>query len=122
MPWIRPGTSKLGKRHMIYQDNRHAHLSIPMSDIGLVDALAQLHRNRLYGVPAVHHSATTLDAGRHFAFRLPPTHRAYRPFEELGRAPASMTRQWQDELEVKFGPAFTIVDRDHDAAWRLSCT
>ena len=93
-----------------------------MSDIGLVDALAQLHRHRLYGVPAVHHSATTLDAGRHFAFRLPPTHHSYRPFEELDRAPAGMTRPSQDELEVEFGLAFTSVDHDYDAAWRLSCT
>lgn len=28
-------------------------------------------------------------------------------------APAGMTRQWQDELEAKFGLAFTIVDREH---------
>ena len=31
----------------------------------------------------------------------------------LVAAPAGMTRQWQDELEVKFGLAFTIVDRDY---------
>ncbi len=30
----------------------------------------------------------------------------------LVAAPAGMVRQWQDELEVKFGLAFTIVDRD----------
>lgn len=28
-------------------------------------------------------------------------------------APAGMVRQWQDELESKFGLAFTIVDRDY---------
>lgn len=28
-------------------------------------------------------------------------------------APAGMVRQWQDELEAKFGLTFTIVDRDH---------
>lgn len=28
-------------------------------------------------------------------------------------APAGMVRQWQDELEAKFGLAFTIVDREH---------
>lgn len=28
-------------------------------------------------------------------------------------APAGMVRQWQDELEAKFGLAFTIVDRDY---------
>ncbi len=26
-------------------------------------------------------------------------------------APPSMTRQWQDELQAKFGLAFTIIDR-----------
>ena len=30
----------------------------------------------------------------------------------LVAAPAGMVRQWQDELETKFGLAFTIVDRD----------
>ena len=30
----------------------------------------------------------------------------------LVAAPAGMVRQWQDELEAKFGLAFTIVDRD----------
>jgi hypothetical protein len=33
-------------------------------------------------------------------------------------APAGMTRQWQDELEAKFGLAFVIVDRDHIATLR----
>jgi ERCC4-related helicase len=28
-------------------------------------------------------------------------------------APAGMVRQWQDELEAKFGLAFTVVDREH---------
>lgn len=28
-------------------------------------------------------------------------------------APAGMVRQWQDELEAKFGLAFTIIDRDY---------
>jgi SNF2 family DNA or RNA helicase len=27
-------------------------------------------------------------------------------------APPSMTLQWQDELEAKFGLAFTIIDRE----------
>ena len=31
----------------------------------------------------------------------------------LVAAPAGMTRQWQDELETKFGLAFTIIDRDY---------
>lgn len=31
----------------------------------------------------------------------------------LVAAPAGMVRQWQDELEVKFGLSFTIVDRDY---------
>jgi superfamily II DNA or RNA helicase len=31
----------------------------------------------------------------------------------LVAAPAGTVRQWQDELETKFGLAFTIVDRDH---------
>src|SRR3954454_13220781 len=33
-------------------------------------------------------------------------------------APAGMVRQWQDELEAKFGLPFTIVDREHLAALR----
>ncbi len=33
-------------------------------------------------------------------------------------APASTVRQWQDELETKFGLSFTIVDRDHLSALR----
>lgn len=33
-------------------------------------------------------------------------------------APAGMVRQWQDELEAKFGLAFAIVDRDHLADLR----
>jgi ERCC4-related helicase len=33
-------------------------------------------------------------------------------------APAGMVRQWQDELEAKFGLSFTIVDRDYLAALR----
>lgn len=34
-------------------------------------------------------------------------------------APAGMVRQWQDELEAKFGLPFAIVDRDHLAElWR----
>jgi superfamily II DNA or RNA helicase len=36
----------------------------------------------------------------------------------LVAAPAGMVRQWQDELEVKFGLAFTIVDRDYLAVLR----
>lgn len=31
----------------------------------------------------------------------------------LVAAPAGMIRQWQDELETKFGLAFTIVDREY---------
>lgn len=31
----------------------------------------------------------------------------------LVAAPAGTVRQWQDELETKFGLSFTIVDRDH---------
>jgi superfamily II DNA or RNA helicase len=31
----------------------------------------------------------------------------------LVAAPAGMVRQWQDELEAKFGLAFTIIDRDY---------
>lgn len=33
-------------------------------------------------------------------------------------SPAGMVRQWQDELEAKFGVAFTIIDRDHLAEVR----
>jgi hypothetical protein len=33
-------------------------------------------------------------------------------------APPSMTIQWQDELESKFGLSFTIIDRDHVAELR----
>ncbi|TWB25636.1 DISARM system SNF2-like helicase DrmD [Nitrospirillum bahiense] len=33
-------------------------------------------------------------------------------------APAGMVRQWQDELEAKFGLTFTIVDREHLAQLR----
>jgi superfamily II DNA or RNA helicase len=33
-------------------------------------------------------------------------------------APPSMTRQWQDELQAKFGLAFTIIDREYLAALR----
>jgi superfamily II DNA or RNA helicase len=33
-------------------------------------------------------------------------------------APAGMVRQWQDELEAKFGLTFTIVDREHLAEIR----
>src|SRR6202044_4262295 len=36
----------------------------------------------------------------------------------LVAAPAGMVRQWQDELEVKFGLAFTIIDRDYLAILR----
>src|SRR4051812_21323987 len=36
----------------------------------------------------------------------------------LVAAPAGMVRQWQDELEAKFGLPFTIVDRGHLAALR----
>ena len=36
----------------------------------------------------------------------------------LVAAPAGMVRQWQDELETKFGLAFTIVDRDFVADLR----
>jgi hypothetical protein len=36
----------------------------------------------------------------------------------LVAAPAGMVRQWQDELEVKFGLAFTIVDREYLAILR----
>jgi hypothetical protein len=33
-------------------------------------------------------------------------------------APPSMTRQWQDELQAKFGLAFTIIDREYLAGVR----
>src|SRR5690348_737240 len=33
-------------------------------------------------------------------------------------APAGMVRQWQDELEAKFGLSFAIVDREHLATLR----
>ena len=33
-------------------------------------------------------------------------------------APPSMTRQWQDELQARFGLAFTIIDREHVATVR----
>jgi SNF2 family DNA or RNA helicase len=33
-------------------------------------------------------------------------------------APAGMVRQWQDELEAKFGLSFTLVDRDYLATLR----
>jgi hypothetical protein len=36
----------------------------------------------------------------------------------LVASPAGMVRQWQDELEAKFGLAFTIVDRDFVADLR----
>lgn len=36
----------------------------------------------------------------------------------LVAAPAGMVRQWQDELEAKFGMSFAIVDREHLAALR----
>lgn len=36
----------------------------------------------------------------------------------LVAAPAGMVRQWQDELEAKFGLSFVIVDREHLAALR----
>jgi superfamily II DNA or RNA helicase len=36
----------------------------------------------------------------------------------LVAAPAGMVRQWQDELEAKFGLTFTLVDRDHLAMLR----
>ena len=35
-------------------------------------------------------------------------------------APPSMTLQWQDELEAKFGLAFTIIDRERLAELRRS--
>ena len=33
-------------------------------------------------------------------------------------APPSMTLQWQDELEAKFGLAFTVIDRERVAELR----
>jgi ERCC4-related helicase len=36
----------------------------------------------------------------------------------LVAAPAGMVRQWQDELEAKFGLAFTLIDREHLATLR----
>jgi hypothetical protein len=36
----------------------------------------------------------------------------------LVAAPAGMVRQWQDELEAKFGLFFTLVDRDYLATLR----
>jgi len=36
----------------------------------------------------------------------------------LVAAPAGMVRQWQDELEAKFGLSFTLVDREHLATLR----
>jgi ERCC4-related helicase len=36
----------------------------------------------------------------------------------LVAAPAGMVRQWQDELEAKFGLAFTLIDRDYLATLR----
>jgi SNF2 family DNA or RNA helicase len=38
----------------------------------------------------------------------------------LVAAPASMIPQWKDELEAKFGLAFTIVDREYLATIRRS--
>ena len=35
-------------------------------------------------------------------------------------APAGMVPQWQDELEAKFGLAFTIMDREHVVGFRRS--
>lgn len=35
-------------------------------------------------------------------------------------APAGMVPQWQDELEAKFGLAFTVIDREHVGALRRS--
>ena len=34
-------------------------------------------------------------------------------------SPPSMAQQWKDELEAKFGLAFTIIDRDR--LWRAAC-
>jgi superfamily II DNA or RNA helicase len=36
----------------------------------------------------------------------------------LVAAPAGMVRQWQDELEAKFGLSFTLIDREHLANLR----
>ena len=36
----------------------------------------------------------------------------------LVAAPAGMVRQWQDELEAKFGLSFTLIDREHLATLR----
>jgi SNF2 family DNA or RNA helicase len=36
----------------------------------------------------------------------------------LVAAPAGMVRQWQDELEAKFGLTFTLIDREHLATLR----
>jgi SNF2 family DNA or RNA helicase len=36
----------------------------------------------------------------------------------LVAAPAGMVRQWQDELEAKFGLSFTVIDRDYLAVLR----
>jgi superfamily II DNA or RNA helicase len=36
----------------------------------------------------------------------------------LVAAPAGMVRQWQDELEAKFGLSFTVIDRDYLATLR----
>lgn len=36
----------------------------------------------------------------------------------LVAAPAGMVRQWQDELEAKFGLSFTVIDREYLAALR----
>jgi superfamily II DNA or RNA helicase len=36
----------------------------------------------------------------------------------LVAAPAGMVRQWQDELEAKFGLSFTLIDRDYLATLR----
>jgi SNF2 family DNA or RNA helicase len=36
----------------------------------------------------------------------------------LVAAPAGMVRQWQDELEAKFGLSFTLIDREHLAILR----
>lgn len=35
-------------------------------------------------------------------------------------APAGMVPQWQDELEAKFGLAFTVIDREHVIGFRRS--
>jgi hypothetical protein len=36
----------------------------------------------------------------------------------LVAAPAGMVRQWQDDLEAKFGLAFTLIDGEHLATLR----